>query len=300
VDPLKTTKYGPYDFTGCNKNGQLGGSCHEFIRKSRCVKQCDPNGYAHYPDGQDNLAGAQQIPVCDNFCSDFFAACKNERICYSNDKMKDVLIGWISGDITGDTDVTVFSCGGEEGTDYDCEPLGNTILAGNGGLFDNGSDKDKPVRDLLKKKLEEFEELNGKRAQPYQTFCERFSTRLYAPVDNQNDICVDPRQPSSMADYARSQSAYTKYATEPCATGLSAGAIAGIVIGCLAGVALIAGLVYFFACKSSDESETYTAGSASAGGSKSYTSSDTQAQPGNIVKQGSDYDPAERTASADP
>jgi hypothetical protein len=182
--------------------------------------------------------------------------------------MKDVLIGWISGDITGDTDVTVFSCGGEEGTDYDCEPLGNTILAGNGGLFDNGSDKDKPVRDLLKKKLEEFEELNGKRAQPYQTFCERFSTRLYAPVDNQNDICVDPRQPSSMADYARSQSAYTKYATEPCATGLSAGAIAGIVIGCLAGVALIAGLVYFFACKSSDESETYTAGSASAGGSK--------------------------------
>ena len=52
-------------------------------------------------------------------------------------------------------------------------------------------------------------------------------------------------------------------ATEPCATGLSTGAIVGIVIGCLAGVGLIAVAVYFLACKgsSNDEDEgTYQAG----------------------------------------
>ena len=64
--------------------------------------------------------------------------------------MKDVLIGWISGDISEDIDHTVFSCDGDEGTHYNCEPLGNTILAGNGVLFDNGSDKDKPIRDSVR------------------------------------------------------------------------------------------------------------------------------------------------------
>ena len=53
-----TKKYGVYDFTGCQKNGQMGSSCHEFIRKSRCVKQCDPNSFAHFPD-QQKVAGAQ-------------------------------------------------------------------------------------------------------------------------------------------------------------------------------------------------------------------------------------------------
>jgi len=51
--------------------------------------------------------------------------------------------------------------------------------------------------------------------------------------------------------------------TEPCATGLSVGAIVGIVIGCLAGVGLIAVAVYFLACKGSSDDEeegTYQAG----------------------------------------
>jgi hypothetical protein len=42
---------------------------------------------------------------------------------------------------------------------------------------------------------------------------------------------------------------------------LSTGAIVGIVIGCLVGVGLIAGLVYYFVTKGGDDKDTdYTAG----------------------------------------
>ena len=41
--------------------------------------------------------------------------------------------------------------------------------------------------------------------------------------------------------------------TEVCSTGLSGGAIAGIVIGCLAGVALIGVAIYFLACNKKDD-----------------------------------------------
>ena len=44
----------------------------------------------------------------------------------------------------------------------------------------------------------------------------------------------------------------------PCPTGLSVGAIVGIVIGTLAGLALIGGLVYYFAF--ANKSETYAPG----------------------------------------
>ena len=88
---------------------------------------------------------------------------------------------------------------------------------------------------------------------------------------------------------------YSNYVTEPCSTGLSTGAIIGIVIGSLAGVAIIAVLVYFLACNGSDDGEKEDGkGSYAAGG---YTSTNT-AEPANIVKSGSDYDPdAERKAS---
>ena len=45
--------------------------------------------------------------------------------------------------------------------------------------------------------------------------------------------------------------------TEVCSTGLSGGAIAGIVIGCLAGVALIGVAIYFLACNKKDEKGQY-------------------------------------------
>merc|ERR1719245_1587805 len=82
--------------------------------------------------------------------------------------------------------------------------------------------------------------------------------------------------------------------TEPCATGLSVGAIVGIVIGCLVGVGLIAVVVYFLACKggSSDEdSGTYQSGQPTS------TNIDMPSSGGggDIVKspsQKTDYDPS--------
>ena len=77
--------------------------------------------------------------------------------------------------------------------------------------------------------------------------------------------CVDPRDQYSIINAVKAQEvSYNKahpgaqrtfQTSEPCPTGLSVGAIVGIVIGSIVGVALIAGLVYYFACRNKDYTE---------------------------------------------
>merc|ERR1711970_328483 len=103
-----------------------------------------------------------------------------------------------------------------------CEQLKDTPFAGSGLLY---------------------ELIAGLRREPHQIFCERFSSKLYSPVVSENDQCYDPRNPSDMHQAVIDEQTKfpdTNYPkTNICPTGLSGGAIAGIVIGCLAGVALI-------------------------------------------------------------
>ena len=118
----KTTQYGPYHFEGCNSkgnkvdgSGQMGSACHEFIKNSHCAKSCDPNSYIFYPDETENgqQLGAHQIPTCDGFCSDFFAACRSEYICYKADGMKQVLMDLIEGNFTEEYNYAAFRCDGK-------------------------------------------------------------------------------------------------------------------------------------------------------------------------------------------
>ena len=93
---------------------------------------------------------------------------------------------------------------------------------------------------------------------------------------------------------------FRKFETTPvCPTGLSGGAIAGIVIGVLAGIGLIAGLVWYFACRGKGGDDDYAQGKQSdmehAG-----THSMSQKEPArdeSIVRSEADYDPS-RSASA--
>merc|ERR1719378_8775 len=300
-DAESTLQYGPYRF-----EGGMSKSCHSFVVTSHCVKSCDPNSYIHFPSGSDQVTGAAQIPVCDDFCRDFYNACKDDTICYKKDGITELLKDVSAGTFDPEAkEYEIFSCVGE----HTNEKLSDTVFAGSGMLYELDGNLKEALRLALKKWAEE----NGVPTQEdYQIFCERFSTKLFKPVQNDQAFCIDPRSPSDMAG------AVTQYeqnyneenpkdqrnfpVTETCSTGLSGGAIAGIVIGCIAGVALIGVGVYFlFFNKTSEDSK----------GKYEVTQQDEKEM--NIVRQSfkqtednpvqpsqsvkSDYDPAERSVN---
>merc|ERR1719435_206457 len=297
-------KYGPYHFEGCNSKGKkvtdnsgtIGSACNDFIKTAHCVKSCDPNAYIYYDGDRDINHGATGIPTCDGFCRDFLSTCGDEHLCYNKNKMAEVLTDLIVGDGFDETkDYDAFKCVG----DYTCEKLGDTVLAGNGALYENTG--------ALKDKLDELKnKYPGK--EDYEHFCQRFTFGLYSSQDS--DLpCIDPRNPQEFADSVIKQQTHWNQknpddkkafqVTETCPTGLSTGAIVGITVGCLAGVVLIGVIVYFVAFrKAGDESQQdeYTAGSFK----QKSTSSDSTAVPmmeqeGSIVKESAnaDYDPRE-------
>jgi len=250
-----TLQYGPFQFHGCSSSGKaetggaMGSKCHDFVKTARCVQSCDPNAYVFYPDG--TTQGATDIPTCNNFCQDFYAACANEYMCYNAKEITELLVNYDPAK----TDYKIFQCEGE----YTCEQLKDTPFAGNGMLYELNPDLKEKIRELIDEKF------GGSRRKPHQIFCERFSSKLFNPVVSESDQCYDPRNPADIHqavidqqqaynnDPEKTKTNFPK--TEVCSTGLSGGAIAGIVIGCLAGVALIGVAIYFLACRGGEDGE---------------------------------------------
>ena len=71
-------------------------------------------------------------------------------------------------------DYKIFQCEG----DYTCEKLRDTPFAGNGMLYELNPALKEKVRELIDEKF------GGMRRKSHQIFCERFSTKLFSPVDN--------------------------------------------------------------------------------------------------------------------
>lgn len=167
------------------------------------------------------------------------------------------------------------------------------------------------VPGIIQEKYEDW--LNVNAQSQSERFCERFSFKMFQ--HDTKDTCIDPRDESTIhaAVKVQEESYNTKnpnnqktYQTsEPCSTGLSVGAIVGIVIGVLVGVGLIAGLVWYFACRPKDqytqgkadteEAGTYdmrSAESAGKDGGSIVRSESDYVPPGSIVRSEADYVPS--------
>ncbi|CBY40022.1 unnamed protein product [Oikopleura dioica] len=256
------TKYSIFDFSGCDaagnkvQNGGMSSTCTAYVQSNFCTSQCSPNIYAF----NTKMPNRPQIPACQNFCQSFLQACQNDYICFNPDGLTEYLQDMYSnGQVTEGKDYLMTRCTGN----YDCKKISESIIANEPDL---GALPDGPLKKKLQEKVDAAEKVpNSAR------FCEKFTLGLFreSPDDN---LCVDPRQETSITSYIKDykEVAYNKAhpdapvnfpVSDPCPTGLSTGAIIGIVIGCLVGVGLIAGLVYYFVAKGGDDKDgDYTAG----------------------------------------
>ncbi|XP_001508696.3 riboflavin-binding protein-like [Ornithorhynchus anatinus] len=62
-----------------NRCGTLSKKCEEYMKKLECFYQCSPAA-AHWKDPKNNL-GMKFVPLCQNFCDDWFEACKLDHTC---------------------------------------------------------------------------------------------------------------------------------------------------------------------------------------------------------------------------
>lgn len=62
--------------------GNLSAKCQQFWVKQECFYQCSPKVYKwKHPSIKGALQG---VPVCSDFCDNWFDACKTEQICVEN------------------------------------------------------------------------------------------------------------------------------------------------------------------------------------------------------------------------
>nr|XP_048718120.1 riboflavin-binding protein-like isoform X2 [Caretta caretta] len=65
-----------------NRCGILSKSCEDYMKKIECFYRCSPHA-AHWIN-PNNTAGIEFVPLCQNFCDDWYAACKNDSTCIRN------------------------------------------------------------------------------------------------------------------------------------------------------------------------------------------------------------------------
>ncbi|CAG5079404.1 Oidioi.mRNA.OKI2018_I69.PAR.g9246.t1.cds [Oikopleura dioica] len=243
----KLTKYGIFDFSGCDAQGNkvqnagMSSTCQAYVQSNFCTSQCSPNIYAF----QRNQSERVQIQACRAFCQSFLEACQNDYICFNPEGLGEYLNDlYYNGGVVDGKDYLITRCE----KDYDCIKISESFIANKPDL---GAIPDGPLKQKLKEKFDEVpKEPSSAR------FCDKFTSGLFRE-SNDDNICVDPRQETSIIKFIKDvkEPAYNKAhpdapvnfpVSEPCPTGLSTGAIVGIVIGCLVGVGLIAGLVYYF------------------------------------------------------
>ncbi|XP_067423833.1 riboflavin-binding protein-like [Emydura macquarii macquarii] len=62
-----------------NRCGSLSKSCEDYMKKIECFYQCSP----HAADWMNSnyTAAIDFVPLCQNFCDDWYEACKNDSTC---------------------------------------------------------------------------------------------------------------------------------------------------------------------------------------------------------------------------
>jgi len=296
-------QYGPYHFSGCTAGGahdtsgagHMSAQCQAFVNRNFCLSSCSPNVYPFFDTDKKRL---NQLPVCGGYCNDFLAACSEELVCLNKDGLKEYLADLIDGTVDPDKDYLMFKCEGN----YECKKISDTPIA-------KAIPADQ-VPGVIKDAYEKWLEANPQSSS--ERFCERFTFKMF--MHDTKDTCINPRDESTIHAAVKVQeesynsknpaNQKTFQTSEPCPTGLSVGAIVGIVIGSLAGVGLIAGLVWYFACRSQDEytqgkdteeAGTYDMRSTEASGKDKgsivHSESD-YVPPGSIVRSEADYDPS--------
>lgn len=308
----KITKHFIYNFSGCSgqtKNtdgqGHMSAKCQDYLNTNFCMSKCSPNTYLYRtgPAGKNK----QDMRVCDYYCKSFYEACKDEHVCYNEDGLWDYIRDAATGKLDSTKEYDVFNCKGS----YECKKISDTRIAQNKAKENVGA--------VLQGKKDEYCKTHNDQAdfcneskwedtKPEELFCSRFTYGLYqytqSGTANQPGIpCLDPNNEQTVINQVKAIEAganakedKVKFETSPvCSTGLSAGAIAGIVIGSLVGVGLIAGLVWYFACRGGDESDDYAQGKQAdtEAGSHQMSQKEPSRDAPSIVR--SDYDPSAST-----
>ncbi|KAM4037894.1 retbindin isoform 1-T2 [Anomaloglossus baeobatrachus] len=73
----------PFPWTGC---GPLSPRCEEYVRRVQCMYLCSPHVSKWSLPG--SIAGIQVLPLCEKFCDEWFAACRQDVICSHTSYLK--------------------------------------------------------------------------------------------------------------------------------------------------------------------------------------------------------------------
>ena len=71
------------------------------------------------------------MPVCSDFCTDFWNACKNDHICFNEEELKEYVWDLFTEGLSEEKDYKVHHCEGN----YKCQKLQDSIIARPIGMF---------------------------------------------------------------------------------------------------------------------------------------------------------------------
>ncbi|CAJ0925456.1 unnamed protein product [Ranitomeya imitator] len=72
-----------FPWAGC---GSLSPRCEEYVSRVQCMYLCSPHISKRILPG--SVAGIHMLPLCENFCSEWFDACKQDLICSQTTYLK--------------------------------------------------------------------------------------------------------------------------------------------------------------------------------------------------------------------
>ena len=111
----------------------MSKGCQEFITTNHCITACSPNVYVWFAKTgasrlNDHIA---KMPVCSDFCTDFWNACKNDHICFNEEELKEYVWDLFTEGLSEEKDYKVHHCEGN----YKCQKLQDSIIARPIGMF---------------------------------------------------------------------------------------------------------------------------------------------------------------------
>ncbi|XP_078075533.1 riboflavin-binding protein-like [Mustelus asterias] len=65
-----------------NRCGQLSSQCEEYMKKIDCFYHCSPHTFNWI--NPNNSYSVLAVPICQGFCDDWFAACRDDMTCSRN------------------------------------------------------------------------------------------------------------------------------------------------------------------------------------------------------------------------
>lgn len=82
TEELAVSPMSKIDNTYWDRCGQLSPRCEEYVKKIDCFFHCSPLAFNWA--NPNNSYSIHNVPICNSFCNDWFAACMNDRTCVRN------------------------------------------------------------------------------------------------------------------------------------------------------------------------------------------------------------------------